>query len=340
MKYSYKWSVGSNFMTKFDELVSVINTEFVYIQTHNFPDPDAISSAFALQQLLKTKNICAKICYKGKVDRTNIKLMKELFGIEIFDVDTLEEISEEDKIILIDSQKGNGNITQIRGSVIASIDHHPMNVNVDYEFSDIREDIGACVSIVASYYLENNIEMSDDVAEAILYGINVDTANMTRGVSKLDLDIFYKLFNRTKRKKISRLENETMQVDDLKAFAKAIESISISNIVGIANTGDDCPEALIGTIADFILKIETVKIAFVYSVKSTGIKISVRCMKDSHVDAGALIVDALKGIGTGGGHPTMAGGFVPYVGLDECEIQELLVDVKRRFMNSVEKFTG
>ena len=38
-------------MTKLDELVTQINREHVYIQTHNFPDPDAIASAFGLQEL-------------------------------------------------------------------------------------------------------------------------------------------------------------------------------------------------------------------------------------------------------------------------------------------------
>ena len=56
-------------MTKLDELVSVINVEHIYIQTHNFPDPDAISSAFGLQNLLFFKGIKSTICYKGKIDR-------------------------------------------------------------------------------------------------------------------------------------------------------------------------------------------------------------------------------------------------------------------------------
>ena len=42
-------------MTKLDELVTQINREHVYIQTHNFPDPDAIASAFGLQELLKLR---------------------------------------------------------------------------------------------------------------------------------------------------------------------------------------------------------------------------------------------------------------------------------------------
>ena len=39
-------------MTNFEQLFEAVNREHVYIQTHNFPDPDAIASAYGLQRLL------------------------------------------------------------------------------------------------------------------------------------------------------------------------------------------------------------------------------------------------------------------------------------------------
>ena len=62
-------------MKKIDEVIAHIKCSHVYIQTHNFPDPDAISSAFGLQKLLAHKNIDATICYKGKIDRYNTCLL-------------------------------------------------------------------------------------------------------------------------------------------------------------------------------------------------------------------------------------------------------------------------
>lgn len=79
----------------------------MYIQTHNFPDPDAISSAFGLQKLLKARGVDATICYKGKIDRYNTNKMLELFHIEAYDVDTLPQINKTDEII-IDALKGIG----------------------------------------------------------------------------------------------------------------------------------------------------------------------------------------------------------------------------------------
>ena len=37
------------------ELVELLSAGKAYIQTHDFPDPDAIASAYGLQQLLKAK---------------------------------------------------------------------------------------------------------------------------------------------------------------------------------------------------------------------------------------------------------------------------------------------
>ena len=95
-------------MTKFEQLLENITREHVYIQTHNFPDPDAIASAYGLQQLLKYRGIRADICYKGKIDRYNTDKLRELMEIELLDVENLADIlQEEDEVILVDAQKGN-----------------------------------------------------------------------------------------------------------------------------------------------------------------------------------------------------------------------------------------
>lgn len=39
-------------MNDFTKLAALCRGKHVYIQTHNFPDPDAIASAFGLQRLL------------------------------------------------------------------------------------------------------------------------------------------------------------------------------------------------------------------------------------------------------------------------------------------------
>jgi len=67
-------------MTKLDELVTQINREHVYIQTHNFPDPDAIASAFGLQELLKRSSASTIIRFMRKRS-TGLRISGRVSGL-------------------------------------------------------------------------------------------------------------------------------------------------------------------------------------------------------------------------------------------------------------------
>jgi nanoRNase/pAp phosphatase (c-di-AMP/oligoRNAs hydrolase) len=51
----------------------------------------------------------------------------------------------------------------------------------------------------------------------------------------------------------------------------------------------------------------------------------------SMLDAGKIVAEALKGIGNGGGHASMAGGFVPCTGSD-MDVKLLEAQMKERFL--------
>ena len=79
-----------------------------------------------------------------------------------------------------------------------------------------------------------------------------------------------------------------------------------------------------------MLALKEVSFSVVYSRKSDGIKLSVRSEK-SMLDAGKIVAEALKGIGNGGGHASMAGGFVPCTGSD-MDVKLLEAQMKERFL--------
>lgn len=321
-------------MSNLRDLISNITSKNVYIQTHNFPDPDAVASAFGLQCLLKTYNIESTICYKGKIDRHNTRKMMELFDIKAVNVDRILTLPAATQIILIDAQKNSGNVIDLPCDNVISIDHHPVAQYYPYTYADIRGNVGACASIVASYYFENEIPMSEEVATALLYGIKIDTAHMTRGVSRLDLEMFSKMFFMSNVKYMNELESSTVELEDLQAYGSAISSITVEDCVSFANTGRDCPEALIAEIADFMVAVKGVHLAVVYSVRTEGIKISIRSDKQSRCHAGQIAVEALEGIGTGGGHELMAGGYISCRNIIES-LDTLLEIMRENFKKAV-----
>ena len=50
---------------KWKQLIDVLKGKRVFLQTHNFPDPDALASAYGMQVFLKANGIASTICYAG-----------------------------------------------------------------------------------------------------------------------------------------------------------------------------------------------------------------------------------------------------------------------------------
>ncbi len=315
------------------ELVELLKGHKVYLQTHNFPDPDAISSAYGLQKFLEYNGVESTLCYVGSIDRFNTRKMMETFGIEIYSYDEISDMQESDYIVHVDCQKPNANTTDLPGNEVACVDHHPVFVKTeDYIYSDIVIT-GACSSVVASYYYKTNTPICENVATALAYGIKMDTDDLIRGVTSLDLDMMSYVYNYADWNKLNSMYNSTIEFQDLKAYAAAIENIEVFDYVGFTYMPFECPNSLVAIISDFILSLDVVDVAIVYSINNSGIKFSVRSEKPE-IDAGKLIHCALKDIGSGGGHAAMAGGFV-----DEEILQKIGRNydgkIKELFMNVI-----
>ena len=295
------------------QLIEICRGHKVYIQTHNIPDPDAIGTAYGLQQLMKEFGLESVITYDGTIDKLSSSKMLDMFGIEMFaDQDILSDMKEEDYIICVDSQKHAGNITDLPGDEIATIDHHPTtkkNAHIDYLYKDVRI-VGSCCSIIADYYRVLDIEPTVDVATALVYGIKMDTAKFSRGVTDVDIRAYAYLSRFMNEEKLKKVESNNLQFSDLKAYGSAIENIEVFGYLGISHISFACPDAMVSIIADFILSLVEIDVAVVYCDRPDGMKFSVRSERED-VNSGELVAKALEGIGTGGGHMAMAGGMVP-----------------------------
>lgn len=308
-------------MTHLTQLLNKLQKKFVYIQTHNYPDPDALASAAGLQTLLKYKGIDSTICYSGQIEKANTLAMLTLLDISILSGDKLS-LQPEDEIILIDCQKGNTNVDDFVATEVACIDHHKLQRTDYYCYFDIRPEVGSCASVITSYFKEENLTPDTLLASVLSYGIRTDTASLTRGVSQLDIDMFSYLFQYADQSILNRLASSSLSRRDLASYQKAIDSLAISGPLGYTNAGNNCPEAIIGTLSDFILTVDEIHLSLVYSCRAGGIKFSIRSESGLY-DASDLIKAALKGFGSGGGHAEMAAGFVPDV--DSLEKEEYIL---------------
>ncbi|MCI9447404.1 MAG: DHH family phosphoesterase [Lachnospiraceae bacterium] len=291
------------------DLVKTLENHTVFIQTHNFPDPDAIASAFGLQNFLAHHGIPATLCYDGKIDRLSVKAMLETFGITMYSKNDVPDMKEDDYIVLVDSQKKNSNVTDLIGDEVACIDHHPIFFPYKYLYQDIRP-VGSCSCLVASYFQSTDTPIAPKCAAALAYGIKMDTADFTRGTTALDTEMLSYLFCHADWALVSKMYCNTMEFDDLRAYGAAIQNIQIFDRTGFAYIPFNCAPALIAIISDFILSLDVVDIAVIYAFQKDSIRFSVRS-ELNHIHAGNLIAQVLAPYGDGGGHPSMAGGMIP-----------------------------
>ncbi|MBD5129677.1 MAG: DHH family phosphoesterase [Ruminococcaceae bacterium] len=320
---------------KLSELVDLLKGRRAFIQTHNFPDPDAIASAFGLQVLLDNFNVKTTICHHGCVERTATANMAAEFGIEMTTDEELEDMTPEDYIIVVDSQKGNSNIRDLIGDEVACIDHHPVFCEVDdYKYKDIRI-VGSCSTIIADYYRHYDIDMPESVATALLYGLKSDTRDFKRGVTQLDIEIYAYLYPKSNAQQIRFFQASELHYDELNAFADSMRKIEIFDGVAFAFLDFNCADAFIATVSDFILDIDAVNVAIVYTRRGDGFKFSVRSEFDE-LDAGQIVSAALAGLGSGGGHRSMAGGYAM-----ESRILDISIDINKviqdLFLNVISK---
>lgn len=313
------------------KLVNLLKGHKVYLQTHNFPDPDALASAFGMQVFLRAHGVESTICYAGEVETNSTKKMMDVFQIEAYEIDEITDMATEDYIVTIDGQKYNSNLTDFPGNEVACIDHHPTMIPCAYEYSDLRI-CGACASIVANYFKESQTTLDTNTATALLYGIKMDTDSFNRGVTDFDIDMFSYLHKLADNQTIISLSHNNYEIQDLYAYGEAIRNIKIYDNVGFASISFDCPDALVAMISDFILGLDIVQFAVVYAARNGGYKFSVR-NETKHYHAGTVTAKALKEIGDGGGHFAMAGGIVfpdkTYLLGDNhhFEIQQLFMNV-------------
>lgn len=317
------------------KLIEILKGHKTYLQMHNFPDPDALASAYGMQVFLKTHGIRTTICYAGKIDKISTRRMLEEFDIETFHINDIKDMAEEDYIITIDAQKYNSNLTDFAGDEIGCIDHHPTMIPCSYKYSDIRI-CGACSSIVASYFLESNTTLDGDTATVLLYGLKMDTDSFNRGVTDFDIQIFAFLHKLADNQKVISMYNNNMGIEDLHAYGEAIKTIKIYENVGFAKIAFDCPTALVAMISDFILGLDVVEFSVVYAIGNDGYRFSVR-NETASCHAGEITHKALAALGGGGGgHFSMAGGMVSFDKINELGKNADFL-IRKNFLDVIEQ---
>jgi nanoRNase/pAp phosphatase (c-di-AMP/oligoRNAs hydrolase) len=296
-------------MGRLSELLGVIGSRRpVYVQTHDFPDHDAVASAFGIQGVLDRAGVPSRIVYAGDLQRDSLRRMIRDLAIQVTPAASVS-MAASDPVVIVDGCKGSKNVTDLPGDEVAVIDHHDVKSPDNVPYVDIRSDIGACSTLVHGYWGESGGPLPGAVATALMIGINMDTALLTRQVSREDIQAYADLYTSADVRLENSILRNSIQTKDLAFYRHALENVQIADCVAFCWFPSGCNQNLLGILGDFFISLEEADFVVLCARNANVINVSVRNEKDGW-SASRIVQKALDGIGFGGGHADMAGGII------------------------------
>lgn len=273
------------------------------------PDPDAIGSAFAVRVLLERNEKTTPIMSLGRTRRPETRRMIELLELPVTEV-TEEELRAFERIIAVDLEP-----TVLNGSSarLAVIDHHPRDDGYEAEFADVRPEYGATATMLTEYLRADGHEPDERLATALLYGIRTDTALLTRGCTRADVEAYAYLQERADLALLNRIDRPAYPRDALAHIGHALAHAQLRDGLAVLWLGRmrKSRAHLMPELADLSLNIEAVRWVAVGGVVERALVINIRHLSENEPGAGALARHAAGAVGSGGGHATMARVEIP-----------------------------
>jgi nanoRNase/pAp phosphatase (c-di-AMP/oligoRNAs hydrolase) len=247
----------------------------------DFPDPDALSCAWAYQLIAEQYDIQCDIVYAGTLShQENIALVK-LTGLPAQRW-TLQNAKSKDLSVyngyaLIDNQGTTSQlmplVQEAKIPLVILVDHHSLQGELKAEFSDLRPSIRATATIFTQYLqaglltLDSSISNHVKCATALMHGLRSDTNRLMQAQEEDFLAAGY-----LSRFYDSQLLNAVLQANRSKRVMDVIERSLKNRIVqnnfSIAGVGylryedrDAIPQA-----ADFLVTEENVHTAVVFGI--------------------------------------------------------------------------
>ncbi|NLD98635.1 MAG: hypothetical protein GX640_02070 [Fibrobacter sp.] len=291
----------------------IIPASTVLILTHDYPDPDCLASAFGVSHLLSFWGIKSSvISFGGFVGRAENRAMIRFLNIRTVPF-VLTEVADFERIILVDSFPGKGNVSlPLQTPVHAVIDHHPNDPPQKAPFfHDIRKDYGATSTIITKYLLEAHCPISPKLATALFYGIKTDTGDMRREVSSDDVTCYKYLFDIMDHRLLSRIENPDRDVEYFRILSRAAESAVTFDTIGYTHLGNVTTPDYIAEMADLFHSLEKLEWMICSGIFKNQIFYSLRSKNNDTAGLNAEKIAMIFG-GSGGGHARVAAGRIPF----------------------------
>jgi nanoRNase/pAp phosphatase (c-di-AMP/oligoRNAs hydrolase) len=278
------------------------------VLTHDYPDPDALASALALQYVAeKMFGIDARIAYGGEIGRDENKKMVALLQMPIHKL-TRRDFNKHKNIALVDTQPafGNNSLPENRYTALV-IDQHAYISPPVADFAIVDPDAGATSVILAELLMGSKLTIPMNLATALTYGILSDTNNLHRNSEPRTVRAYMAMLSLSDLSILGSIQYPTRSKEFFVSMYKCLESAVLhGGIIASHLGGVDHPD-VVSQMADFLLTFEGARWSFCTGRVRDSLHMSLRTANLSE-DAGQVLRDILHEPGRAGGHRGVAGG--------------------------------
>ena len=321
---------------KAEQLAGVIDAtdQQMAILTHRSPDPDSIASAIALKAIAEARGADADILYDGEIGHQENRAFVNLFGIDLV---SLSEVGLDsyDTLALVDHAKASA--PAVDESIDIFIDHFEPEAEYDTTFTYVRPNVSSTSTILTKYIQEFDLNLSEDVATALLYGIRAETLDFKRDTTPADLTAAAYLYPFANHDTLEQVESPSMSPETLDVLAEAIRNRDVKGSHLVSNAGFIRNREALSEAAQHLLNLEGITTTAVFAIADETIYLAARS-KDIRMDIGSVLTDALGDSGDVVGHSTDATVEIPlgiFTGIETTEEnRETLLSLVREAVKS------
>lgn len=294
----------------------------IVVLTHPNPDPDAIAAALAMRTVLGRDRRTCTLGYLGRpLSRPENVTMLELLEIDLVRLEP-KDLPAFDAIILVDCQENLFTGLELP-PVAAVIDHHPDQAQYSAAYRDVVPEEGSTSTILTRYLQALQIEPSQRLATALLYGIKSDTLFLHREVGDDDLAGFLYLYPRANVNLLRRIETPELPLASLKLLGQALEqACRVGEIFVAGIDAEGAREDLAARLADFGLQAKGATWSLAWVRVGDELVVSVRNVGWVR-HAGRAVEAAWGRWGPAGGHRSAARAIFPLARLGVVDAAEI-----------------
>ncbi len=277
------------------------------VLTHNNPGPDSIAAAAALQAVADHFGVEADIVYVGEVGRQENRAFVNLLGIELVPYEDAE-MDDYDTVALVDHARAGDPPGDL--DVDIYLDHYESGDEIGAAFVDVRPNVSATATILTKYIQEYDLNVSETVATALLYGIRAETLDFRRETTPADLTAAAYLYPFANHDTLEQVESPSMSPETLDVLAEAISNREVQGSHLVSNAGFIRDRDALSQAAQQLLNLEGVTTAAVFGIVDDTIHLAAQS-KDIRMNIGNVLDDAFSEMGEAAGHSTQATAEVP-----------------------------